>query len=303
MRPGAKLAPLLGLGGDAGDLAEGYIEHRHRRSRPVPGIDRRDDAVPRHGGPLDGDGRRDGRDAVLGRGHAATASPAVTLRSVGAAGGQAAAFIYDLARSVVYTRQGNPAWAGQERDRQPGRSAPVDLFFGAAAFDPQPDWVDRDKVAIPQADEQQRLLANLMTQMNLDRTPLPRFWYLPRGEQAAVVMTGDDHAQRRHRAASSSSSRRRARPAARWPTGSASARRPTSSPDAPLTDAEARALRAVRVRDRRCTSTTDCSDFTPASLDATSTTQLDAVRTPSGRACRRRARNRTHCVAWSDWAA
>ena len=23
---------------------------------------------------------------------------------------------YDLARSVIYTRQGNPAWAGQERD-------------------------------------------------------------------------------------------------------------------------------------------------------------------------------------------
>ena len=49
------------------------------------------------------------------------------------------------------------------------------------------------KVAIPQADEQQRLLANLITQMNLDRTPLPRFWYLPRGGKAAVVLTGDDH--------------------------------------------------------------------------------------------------------------
>ena len=46
----------------------------------------------------------------------ATTNPAVTLRSVGASGGQAAAFTYDLARSVVYTRQGNPAWAGQERD-------------------------------------------------------------------------------------------------------------------------------------------------------------------------------------------
>ena len=29
--------------------------------------------------------------------------------------------------------------------------------------------------------------------MNLDRTPLPRFWYLPRGEKAAFVMSGDDH--------------------------------------------------------------------------------------------------------------
>ena len=60
-----------------------------------------------------------------------------------------------------------------------------------------PDWVDFNKIAIPQADEQQRLLANLITEMSLDRTPLPRFWYLPRGEKAAVVMTGDDHAQGR----------------------------------------------------------------------------------------------------------
>ena len=50
-----------------------------------------------------------------------------------------------------------------------------------------------DKVAIPQADEQQHLLANLIGQMNLDRKPLPRFWFLPRDEKAAVVMTGDDH--------------------------------------------------------------------------------------------------------------
>ena len=49
------------------------------------------------------------------------------------------------------------------------------------------------KVQIPQADEQQRLLANLLTQMSADRIPLPRFWYLPRGEKAAVIMTGDDH--------------------------------------------------------------------------------------------------------------
>ena len=51
---------------------------------------------------------------------------------------------------------------------------------------------------MPQADEQQRLLANLITEMNLDKAPLPRFWYLPRGEKAAVVLTGDDHARRRH---------------------------------------------------------------------------------------------------------
>ena len=124
----------------------------------------------------------------------ATSNPALTLRSVGSNGGQAAAFTYDLARSVVYTRQGNPAWAGQERDGQSGPIRSDDLFFGNAAGDPQPDWVNLDKVAIPQADEQQRLLANLIGEMNRDRKPLPRFWYFPRSEKAVVVMTGDDHA-------------------------------------------------------------------------------------------------------------
>ena len=27
------------------------------------------------------------------------------------------------------------------------------------------------------------------------RKPLPRFWYLPNGKKAVVIMTGDDHAQ------------------------------------------------------------------------------------------------------------
>ena len=123
----------------------------------------------------------------------ATANPAVTMRSVGASGGQAVAFTYDLARSVVYTRQGNPAWSGQERDGfVPIRSD--DLFFGALAGDVQPDWVDLNKVAIPQADEQQRFLWNILLQINASRKPLPRFWYFPRMLKAVVIMTGDDHA-------------------------------------------------------------------------------------------------------------
>ena len=86
---------------------------------------------------LRGAGRR---DPVLRRA-TATTNPAVTLREVGASGGQAAAFTFDLARSVVYTRQGNPAWAGQERDGIPG-VRPNDLFYGASATDMQPDWLD-----------------------------------------------------------------------------------------------------------------------------------------------------------------
>ncbi|HEY8460114.1 MAG TPA: hypothetical protein VIM99_07015, partial [Blastocatellia bacterium] len=60
-----------------------------------------------------------------------------------------------------------------------------DLFF--------PDYVNLDKVAIPQADELQRLLANMILYMNADRRPLPRFWYLPDMKKAVLLMTGDDH--------------------------------------------------------------------------------------------------------------
>jgi len=122
----------------------------------------------------------------------ATPHPAVTLRSVGGSGGQAAAFAFDLAKSIVYTRQGNPAWAGVDRDFAlgPDEARAIrtnDLFY--------PDWINLDNVEIPQADEQQRLLANLIEVTNRDRKPLPRFWYLPDGHKAVVVATGDDHAQ------------------------------------------------------------------------------------------------------------
>ena len=54
-----------------------------------------------------------------------------------------------------------------------------------------PDWVDFNKVAIPQADEQQRLLTNLIQVMNRDKKPLPRFWYFPRSLKAVLIGTGE----------------------------------------------------------------------------------------------------------------
>ncbi len=183
MRPDDDLAGLLGLGSRTGDLANGYLQVAPGRGITGETMQFHDTAdrwtTAR---------RRPTVATLFSDADSATANPAVTLRSVGA--GQAAAFTYDLARSIVYTRQGNPAWAGQKRDGEDGPIRSDDLFFGGG----QPSWVDMDKVAIPQADEQQRLLIDLITEMNADRMPLPRFWYLPRGEKAAVVMTGDDHA-------------------------------------------------------------------------------------------------------------
>ncbi|MCI0669588.1 MAG: Ig-like domain-containing protein, partial [Myxococcaceae bacterium] len=296
MRPGPQLAGLLGLSSAGGTLADAYLRVD---TTSAPGAGIVGETLQFHG-----PANRytlNGATAIAtlySSASAATAFSAVTLRSVGSNGGQAAAFTYDLARSVVYTRQGNPAWAGQERDGvSPIR--PNDLFFGSASFDPQPDWVDLTKVAIPQADEQQRLLANLILHMNRGKKPLPRFWYLPRGERAVVVMTGDDHAN-------GGTSGRWQQYQAASPAGCDVATwecvRATSYiyPNTPLSNAAAQAFQsqgfevALHVN-------TGCQDFTPQSYAANVSSQLGefASRFPSVAAP---VTNRNHCIAFSDWA-
>jgi hypothetical protein len=227
-----------------------------------------------------------------------TPNPAVTIRTVGVDGGQAAAFVFDLARSVVETRQGNPSWAGEERDGvAPIR--PDDLFFGAAQGDEQPDWVNLDKVAVPQADEQQRLLANLIELMNTDRKPLPRFWYFPRGEKAVVIMSGDDHGN-------GGTVGRFDQYLADSPPGCSVADwecvRSSSYiyPGTPITDAQAAAY-TTQGFEIGLHVYTGCADWTPASLETDYADQLDALaaQLPSNPPP---DSERTHCIAWSDWA-
>jgi hypothetical protein len=190
MDPAPQLAGLLGITSGATTLPNGYllVDTTTKPGSGIPGT-----TLQFHGtAQLSTLAGAQSLATIYSNANTATAFPAITLRSVGTSGGQAAAFMYDLATSIVYTRQGNPAWAGTERDGQAPRRSD-DLFFGSSASDPQPDWVDKDKIAIPQADEQQRFLANLITDMNSDRKPLPRFWYFPNAYRAVVVMTGDDH--------------------------------------------------------------------------------------------------------------
>jgi hypothetical protein len=198
MRPDKQLAGLLGLTDALGTISNAYLLVN---TASGPGMGIVGQTIQFHG--VADQYTLNGAtslatlysDALTSAGN-----PAVTLRSVGS--GQAAAFTFDLARSIVYTRQGNPAWSGEPRDGaldttvdgQPGVLRAVDLFYGAASFDPEPDWVDLNKVAIPQADEQQRLLAKMILSMHSARSSLPRFWYFPHGYKAVVVMTGDDHA-------------------------------------------------------------------------------------------------------------
>jgi hypothetical protein len=224
-----------------------------------------------------------------------TANPAVTMNTFGA--GQAAAFTYDLASSIVYTRQGNPAWAAQERDGfSPIRSD--DQFYGNAASDPQADWIDLTKVAIPQADEQQRLLANLILTMNLGKKPLPRFWYFPNGKKAVVIMTGDDHGNggtigRFNQFLASSNP---GCSIANWECVRATS---YVYPSPNMSDAQVAAFTAQGFEIGLHINTA-CADFTVASLEAAYADQIGSFVNayPSAPSLRTQ---RHHCVVWSDW--
>ena len=181
MRPDKKMSGLLGLTDTGSSLKDGYV----LISPAGPGLGIVNQTIQFHdvadrytlNGAID-------LATLYSDASTATAHPAVTWRAVGS--GHASAFVYDLAKSVVYTRQGYPDYAGRERDGAPPMLIrPDDLFYR--------DYVNLDKVSIPQADEQQRLLANLITQMNFGHKPLPRFWYLPSGLKAAFIHALDDH--------------------------------------------------------------------------------------------------------------
>lgn len=108
--------------------------------------------------------------------------PAVTTHTYGQ--GQAIAFAFDPAKSVVLTRQGNPEWQNTEGDDIPGYR-PHDFF---ARTDGR-TWYDPDRMGIPHADELQRFLANVLIEGN--DAPLPRMYYLPGVNNSIVINTGD----------------------------------------------------------------------------------------------------------------
>ncbi len=298
MRPDAQLAGLLGLTSSPNALANGYLKVD---TATGPGAGIVGQTIQFHG--IADRYTASGAQTIatlFADAGTATTNPAVTLRSVGSSGGQAAAFTYDLARSIVYTRQGNPAWSGDERDG----TAPIrsdDLFFGAKQGDVQPDWIDLSKVAIPQADEQQRLLKNLIEEMNLDRKPLPSFWFLPRDEKAAVVMSGDDHGNGGTDArfgqflADSSPGC----VVADWECVRATSYIYPSTTS--LSNAEATAYQDAGFEIGLHLST-NCKDWADrGALESLYTSQLTAL-AANYPGLSAPVTNRTHCIAWSDWA-
>ena len=300
LRPDTRLAGLLGispLGGATSDDANLSVD-----TSRAPGAGITTASLQYHG-PAD-------RYALAGATSVAglsSGTPAVTQRTVGA--GHAAAFTYDLSRSVVETRQGNPAWAGQERDNDSvGIVRADDMFFGTAASGLP--WLDLSRAAVPSADEQQRLLANLITETS--RTPIPRFWYLPSGNKAAVVLTGDDHGRGSPGDAPSGTIQRFTENAAASSPGCSvidwQCVRSTSYvyPDvanSTLTAAQVQTYQAQGFEvalHLKVSGGSDCSRFgSESALSDDYANQLAALRTAIGNVPA--ATSRTHCIVWSDF--
>jgi hypothetical protein len=96
--------------------------------------------------------------------------------------GHAVAFSFNLPKSIVYTRQGNPLYAGVEKDGIPGLRG-MDLFTDG--------WLDTSNNTINQADEQMALLSHFVEKMNTYAKPLPRLWYFPDTLKCLVTLTND----------------------------------------------------------------------------------------------------------------
>jgi WD40 repeat protein len=300
MRPDKQLAGLLGITDANSTLAEGYLL---TDTAKFPGNGLVNQTIQFHGV----SDRYNLNSAtslatLYSNATTQTSNPAVTLRNVGS--GKAAAFTFDLARSVIYTRQGNPDWAGQERDTfTPIRSD--DQFYGVT---PQADWIDLNKVAIPQADEQQRLLANLIITINSSKKPLPRFWYLPNGKKAAVLMTGDDHAN--NGTAGRFEQFIQQSPANCNPDNWECIRGTSYIyPNTPITNAQASAYNSQGFEISLHLSTSPdpsnrniCANYTSSSLAGNYTQQLSEFSTsfPSLPAP---VTERHHCLVWSDWSS
>lgn len=298
-RPDPGLTSLLGITPAGGTLADKYLLVNTATGTPGAGIVNQ--TIQYHGvADLYTLSGATSLATLYSSSNVATTNPAITSNAVGALGGRAIAFLYDLPKSIVYTRQGNPVWAGQSRDGQAGPVRSDDLFY--------PDWIDFNKIQIPQADEQQHLLTNIILQSNLHIKPLPHLWFLPGGFKAAVVMTGDDHATGntfgRFNEYYNESASNSAQDVADW-----KAIRGTSYVyDSTIYMSDGSLITDDTVKfyqdngfEIALHPTTDCVDFSDASLTAIISGQLATLKGHYA-SLNNPVTNRTHCLPWSNWA-
>jgi hypothetical protein len=176
--PDIQLNELFGLKGLKGTMNEGYIK-ADQSVEQCTGITTF--KMQFHGKAvnyeLDG-GKTIARlyaDKVLDEGF-----PGVVSNTYGK--GHTVAFLYNLPQSIVYTRQGNPLFAGIEMDGIPGLRG-MDLFANG--------WLDTANNIINQADQQMTLLSHCIQSLSKYSKPLPRFWYFPDSLKCLVVLDND----------------------------------------------------------------------------------------------------------------
>jgi glucose/arabinose dehydrogenase len=176
MRPDAQLLPVLGLSAEPSSTNEGYFAINQPSSfgNGFPSTTLPFHGQAQHYTPSTG---AQVLSTVYSNATTATSFPAVVRYQ------NTVTWTYDLARSIVFTRQGFPANAS-DRDGQPPYRT-VDIFFNA---------IDRDKVPIPYADVQMRMLARSIGDLLSDVMPVPRMWYFPGTNKTLVVLTADAHA-------------------------------------------------------------------------------------------------------------
>ncbi len=174
MRPNALLNGLLGITSTAGTTTNGYLEIV--QSGPGAGLNAA--TLPIKGTATNY--ALAGGAAVVGRlfsdNDSATAFPAAHRFN------NTATWSFDLARSVAFVRQGDPANTGEQDGLEKVRTS--DLFFGE---------IDKARVNIPHADIQMRLFARVIESLLEGSTPLPRLWYFPGASRTLMVVTADTH--------------------------------------------------------------------------------------------------------------
>ena len=177
MKPDDRLGSVFGLERDAGTLSKGYIKTEPNHPASVGG---NSSTLQIHSPATLY--RLAGADAIAWLytdRDTASEHPAISIQKFGE--GLAVAFAFDLAKSIAYMRQGDPEHVNEDVDGLEGNRS-VDMFV---------NWIDLDRIAIPQADEQQRLFVNILSQ--LSQRPLPRLWYFPEDKKSVLIATGDSH--------------------------------------------------------------------------------------------------------------
>jgi len=177
-RPDRSIAELFGITPAGGNVAEGYITINTSGNF---GMSLTNKPIQFHGiADIYTLNKGNTIASLLSDKKSTDLPPAVVGNNYGK--GHSVAFLYNLPKSIVLTRQGNPLFAGIEKDSIPGLRG-MDLFTDG--------WLDNSNSTINQADEQMVLLSHCIEEMSTYSKPLPRLWYFPDTLKCLVTLTND----------------------------------------------------------------------------------------------------------------